>query len=201
MIVSPSQPRPRRTRELADPARDRGHCRGIPGSTHSRQPRWLGDRGGFHAPGRSADSGRVLLQHLKLLPAGQACRGQARARAARAGAGAPLERREPGGTRAGRRVMESAVCPRFCCSMARADDPLPGRAPGRGLGSRPRCQSALVCETRGDSHMPIYEYTCNTTATLSLKSFVRLDYTARASAVPECGGTHVKKGWSLFGQG
>ena len=46
--------------------------------------------------------------------------------------------------------------------------------------------------------MPIYEYTCQDCET-QFEKFVR-SMTAKVEVTcPTCGGTHVKKGWSLFG--
>ena len=48
--------------------------------------------------------------------------------------------------------------------------------------------------------MPIYEYTCSDCD----KQFEKLVRSMTAPVevrCPECGGTHVKKGWSLFGTG
>ena len=48
--------------------------------------------------------------------------------------------------------------------------------------------------------MPIYEYTCQECST-QFEKFVR-SMTAQVEVkCPHCGGTHVKKGWSLFGTG
>jgi putative FmdB family regulatory protein len=48
--------------------------------------------------------------------------------------------------------------------------------------------------------MPIYEYTCQDCST-QFERFVR-SMTANVEVqCPECGGTHVKKGWSVFGTG
>jgi putative FmdB family regulatory protein len=48
--------------------------------------------------------------------------------------------------------------------------------------------------------MPIYEYTCEDCQT-EFEKFVRSMATAAEVKCPACGGTHVKKGWSLFGTG
>ena len=46
--------------------------------------------------------------------------------------------------------------------------------------------------------MPIYEYTCQECGS-HFEKFVR-SITAQAEPkCPECGGSHVKKGWSVFG--
>jgi putative FmdB family regulatory protein len=46
--------------------------------------------------------------------------------------------------------------------------------------------------------MPIYEYTCQD-CEAQFEKFVR-SMAAQAEVVcPECGGSHVKKGWSVFG--
>jgi putative FmdB family regulatory protein len=46
--------------------------------------------------------------------------------------------------------------------------------------------------------MPIYEYTCKDCST-QFEKFVR-SMTADAEVqCPNCGGSHVKKGWSVFG--
>lgn len=48
--------------------------------------------------------------------------------------------------------------------------------------------------------MPIYEYTCKDCSS-QFEKFVR-SMTANVEVqCPECGGTHVKKGWSVFGTG
>lgn len=48
--------------------------------------------------------------------------------------------------------------------------------------------------------MPIYEYTCQECGS-HFEKFVR-SITAQAEPkCPECGGFHVKKGWSVFGTG
>lgn len=48
--------------------------------------------------------------------------------------------------------------------------------------------------------MPIYEYTCRDCDT-QFEKFVR-SMTANVEVkCPHCGGTHVKKGWSVFGTG
>jgi putative FmdB family regulatory protein len=48
--------------------------------------------------------------------------------------------------------------------------------------------------------MPIYEYTCQD-CNSQFERFVR-SMTANVEVkCPDCGGTHVKKGWSLFGTG
>ena len=48
--------------------------------------------------------------------------------------------------------------------------------------------------------MPIYEYTCQDCNT-QFEKFVR-SMTAKAEVkCPHCAGTHVKKGWSVFGTG
>jgi len=46
--------------------------------------------------------------------------------------------------------------------------------------------------------MPIYEYTCND-CNSQFEKFVRSITQQEQVQCPECGGTHVKKGWSLFG--
>jgi putative FmdB family regulatory protein len=48
--------------------------------------------------------------------------------------------------------------------------------------------------------MPIYEYTCKNCGT-QFEQFVRSLTAAVEVKCPSCGGTHVKKGWSLFGTG
>jgi putative FmdB family regulatory protein len=48
--------------------------------------------------------------------------------------------------------------------------------------------------------MPIYEYTCNDCET-QFEKFVRSMNAEVIVKCPHCGGTHVKKGWSLFGTG
>lgn len=46
--------------------------------------------------------------------------------------------------------------------------------------------------------MPIYEYTCKDCGT-QFEKFVRSVGAEVDVACPECGGTHTKKGWSVFG--
>lgn len=46
--------------------------------------------------------------------------------------------------------------------------------------------------------MPIYEYTC-TDCDSHFEKFVRSMNSATEVKCPKCGGTHVKKGWSVFG--
>ena len=46
--------------------------------------------------------------------------------------------------------------------------------------------------------MPIYEYTCQDCET-QFEKFVRSMTQVVEIECPECGGKHVKKGWSLFG--
>ncbi len=46
--------------------------------------------------------------------------------------------------------------------------------------------------------MPIYEYTCLDCET-QFEKLVRSMSQANEVVCPECGGVHVKKGWSLFG--
>jgi putative FmdB family regulatory protein len=46
--------------------------------------------------------------------------------------------------------------------------------------------------------MPIYEYTC-TDCENHFEKFVRSMTASTEVTCPKCGGTHVKKGWSLFG--
>jgi putative FmdB family regulatory protein len=48
--------------------------------------------------------------------------------------------------------------------------------------------------------MPIYEYTC-TDCSNQFEKFVRSMTATIEIKCPECGGTHVKKGWSVFGTG
>ena len=48
--------------------------------------------------------------------------------------------------------------------------------------------------------MPIYEYTCVDCET-HFEKLVRSISQVVDVRCPECGGTHVKKGWSLFGMG
>jgi putative FmdB family regulatory protein len=48
--------------------------------------------------------------------------------------------------------------------------------------------------------MPIYEYTCEDCDT-QFEKFVRSMTATVEVKCPKCGGTHVKKGWSLFGTG
>lgn len=46
--------------------------------------------------------------------------------------------------------------------------------------------------------MPIYEYTC-TDCSSQFEKFVRSMTSTVEVKCPQCGGTHVKKGWSVFG--
>lgn len=46
--------------------------------------------------------------------------------------------------------------------------------------------------------MPIYEYTC-TDCHEQFEKFVRSMNSQPEIKCPACGGTHVKKGWSVFG--
>jgi putative FmdB family regulatory protein len=46
--------------------------------------------------------------------------------------------------------------------------------------------------------MPIYEYTCKDCDT-RFEKFVRSMTATVEVKCPTCGGTHVKKGWSVFG--
>jgi len=48
--------------------------------------------------------------------------------------------------------------------------------------------------------MPIYEYTCGDCHE-QFEKFVRSMTSTVEITCPECGGTHVKKGWSMFGTG
>jgi putative FmdB family regulatory protein len=48
--------------------------------------------------------------------------------------------------------------------------------------------------------MPIYEYTC-TDCHAQFEKFVRSMTVQVEVKCPECGGTHVKRGWSVFGTG
>ena len=48
--------------------------------------------------------------------------------------------------------------------------------------------------------MPIYEYTCKDCNT-EFEKFVRSMAAEVEVRCPQCGGTHVKKGWSIFGSG
>ncbi len=48
--------------------------------------------------------------------------------------------------------------------------------------------------------MPIYEYTCQDCGH-DFEKFVRSVTSAQVPACPQCGGDHVKKGWSVFGMG
>jgi putative FmdB family regulatory protein len=48
--------------------------------------------------------------------------------------------------------------------------------------------------------MPIYEYTCED-CSAHFEKFVRSMTAAVDVKCPQCGGSHVKKGWSLFGTG
>ena len=46
--------------------------------------------------------------------------------------------------------------------------------------------------------MPIYEYTCKD-CNNQFEKFVRSMTAEVKVKCPQCGGTHVKKGWSVFG--
>jgi putative FmdB family regulatory protein len=46
--------------------------------------------------------------------------------------------------------------------------------------------------------MPIYEYTCRD-CNAQFEKFVRSMTAPAEVKCPECGGTHVKRGWSVFG--
>ena len=46
--------------------------------------------------------------------------------------------------------------------------------------------------------MPIYEYTCRD-CSAQFEMWVRSMTAANEVVCPECGGTHVKKDWSVFG--
>jgi putative FmdB family regulatory protein len=48
--------------------------------------------------------------------------------------------------------------------------------------------------------MPIYEYTCRDCQE-QFEKFVRSMTASTEVKCPHCGGTHVKKGWSVFGTG
>lgn len=48
--------------------------------------------------------------------------------------------------------------------------------------------------------MPIYEYTCQDCSS-QFEKFVRSMTDNVEVKCPNCGGTHVKKGWSVFGTG
>jgi putative FmdB family regulatory protein len=48
--------------------------------------------------------------------------------------------------------------------------------------------------------MPIYEYTCQDCES-QFERFVRSMTSNIDVTCPHCGGTHVKKGWSVFGTG
>jgi putative FmdB family regulatory protein len=48
--------------------------------------------------------------------------------------------------------------------------------------------------------MPIYEYTCQECGQ-QFEKFVRSISSTAEIKCPECGGTHTKKGWSVFGTG
>jgi putative FmdB family regulatory protein len=48
--------------------------------------------------------------------------------------------------------------------------------------------------------MPIYEYTCKDCDT-QFEKFVRSMTATIEVKCPQCGGTHTKKGWSVFGTG
>jgi putative FmdB family regulatory protein len=46
--------------------------------------------------------------------------------------------------------------------------------------------------------MPIYEYTC-TDCDTQFEKFIRSVTSEVVVKCPDCGGAHVKKGWSVFG--
>jgi putative FmdB family regulatory protein len=46
--------------------------------------------------------------------------------------------------------------------------------------------------------MPIYEYTCKDCSS-EFEKFVRSMTSVAEVTCPHCGGTHVKKSWSVFG--
>lgn len=48
--------------------------------------------------------------------------------------------------------------------------------------------------------MPIYEYTCKE-CKAQFEQFSRSMAAAAEVKCPSCGGTHIKKGWSVFGTG
>jgi putative FmdB family regulatory protein len=48
--------------------------------------------------------------------------------------------------------------------------------------------------------VPIYEYSCQD-CNAQFEKFVRSITSEAVVKCPECGGVHVKKGWSLFGTG
>jgi len=48
--------------------------------------------------------------------------------------------------------------------------------------------------------MPIYEYTCKDCSS-QFEKFVRSMTSEVEVKCPNCGGSHVKKGWSVFGTG
>jgi putative FmdB family regulatory protein len=48
--------------------------------------------------------------------------------------------------------------------------------------------------------MPIYEYTCSDCGA-EFEKFVRSITGVAEVSCPVCGGTHLKKGWSVFGTG
>ena len=48
--------------------------------------------------------------------------------------------------------------------------------------------------------MPIYEYTCQD-CDAQFEKFVRSMTSNTETKCPYCSGTHVKKGWSMFGTG
>jgi len=48
--------------------------------------------------------------------------------------------------------------------------------------------------------VPIYEYSCQD-CEAQFEKFVRSMTSEVEIKCPQCGGTHVKKGWSLFGTG
>jgi len=48
--------------------------------------------------------------------------------------------------------------------------------------------------------MPIYEYTCKDCSN-QFEKFVRSMTASVEIKCPNCGGSHVKKGWSVFGTG
>ena len=48
--------------------------------------------------------------------------------------------------------------------------------------------------------MPIYEFACQDCNT-QFEKFVRSMTASVEVKCPQCGGTHIKKGWSVFGMG
>jgi putative FmdB family regulatory protein len=90
--------------------------------------------------------------------------------------------------------MECALCPHSCFSMER----------GRWCTSRWGVLTATESRQRlthwGGEAVPIYEYTCEECKS-RFEKFVRSMTASAEVRCPHCGGTHVKKAWSVFGTG